>query len=322
MRRQANRLATVLFWTACVPGVAFGQAADLAGRVAKLEQTLSSRGLVDLLNEVEALKREMQNLRGELENQAYTIEELKKSQNAALMDLDRRLQGSPAGTAVNPTPTGMAAPLPTLQAAPADAVAGAPAAEGDLQVQPPPSVDPITGLPTITTVGESGQMSVQPSTPEAQPAPVSTPDAPVAPIATPPTFDDAVSEAAYRDAFGYLKAGDYDQAITAFTTFQQLYPNSQYGDNAQFWLAEAYYVKRDFAAALPEYQKMLVAYPASKKLSHAMLKVGYSYSELGQVAEAVAVLEELQQRFPGTAAAQLAAQRLTHLSSVNAAPAN
>lgn len=317
MRRRANCLASILFWIACVvPGVAFGQATDLTARVAKLEQTLASRGLLDLLNEIEALKRETQNLRGELENQAYTIEQLKKSQNAAYMDLDRRLQGSPTGTAVNSVP----APLPTLQAAPADAVAGAPAAEGNLQVQIPPNLDPFTGLPSgSTSPSDGGQMSVQPSVAEAQPAP--TPGAPVAPIAALPT-DDAGSEAAYRDAFGYLKAGEYDQAITAFTTFQQQYPNSQYGDNAQFWLAEAYYVKRDFAAALPEYQKMLVAYPASKKLSHAMLKVGYSYSELGQIDEARAVLEELQQRFPGTAAAQLAAQRLTQLSSANAAPPN
>ena len=129
--------------------------------------------------------------------------------------------------------------------------------------------------------------------------------------------DDAGSETAYRDAFGLLKSGEYDQAIAAFETFQQQYPNSQYGDNAQFWLAEAHYVKRDFTAALPAYQTMLNRYPASKKLSHAMLKIGYSYSELGQATEARSVLVELQARFPGSAAAQLAAQRIAQLPADN-----
>jgi tol-pal system protein YbgF len=125
--------------------------------------------------------------------------------------------------------------------------------------------------------------------------------------------DDAGSEAAYRDAFGLLKSGEYDRAIAAFETFQQRYPKSQYGDNAQFWLAEAHYVNRDFAAALPAYQQMLAGYPTSKKLSHALLKIGYSYAELGKTAEALQVLNELQQRFPDTAAAQLAAQRIAQM---------
>ena len=134
-----------------------------------------------------------------------------------------------------------------------------------------------------------------------------------APLPTLPTNDDVGSETAYRDAFALLKSGEYDQAITAFEAFQQQYPASQYGDNAQFWLAEAHYVKRDFAAALSAYQTMLSRYPASKKLSHAMLKIGYSYSELGQAAEARTVLAELQERFPGSAAALLAGQRIAQL---------
>ena len=312
--------------------VAFAQATDLPSRVAKLEQSMNNRGLLELLAEIESLKRKVASLRGELETQAFTLEQLKKSQLATYNDLDQRLRAAVPGA-----PGQADAPaLPVLEAAPADAVAGAPAAQGDLQVQSQstrrvaidatapavsPSIDPVTGLPVPPSeqipgsLPPPGQVAMEQPAPgmEATPAPVSTPEMPLPSVPPAATSDDAGSETAYRDAFALLKSGEYDQAIAAFDSFQQQYPNSQYGDNAQFWLAEAHYVKRDFAAALPAYQKMLADYPASKKLSHAMLKIGYSYSELGQTAEAQAVLLDLQRRFPGSAAAQLAAQRIAQL---------
>ena len=307
---------------AALPGTVFGQASDLAGRVAKLEQSLSNRGLLDLLQEIENLKREAAILRGELENQAHALGQLKKSQLAAYGDLDHRMQalGGPGPLAAPPS-------LPVLQAAPEGTVAGAPASQGNLQVHTegnpsatvpaptedsettipaePPAIDPVTGLAT------------PPAPPLSQDGVMPTPGAGVADRQANAASDDAGSETAYRDAFGLLKSGEYDQAIAAFETFQQQYPDSQYGDNAQFWLAEAHYVKRDFTAALLAYQTMLNRYPASKKLSHAMLKIGYSYSELGQTTEARSVLVELQARFPGSAAAQLAAQRIAQLPADN-----
>ena len=340
--RSVNRSILSLVFVAVVataPGVALAQqappAADLPARVARLEQSLNNRGLLDLLAEIEALKREVSALKGELENQAYLLEQQRRAQTAGYADLDARLRaqtGGAAGAVAAP-------PLAVLPASPADAVAGTPAAQGDLQlqmetsataptggaidasglpVQPAPqamtAVDPATGLPMVpAAVGSVPQQ--MPAAPMQAPTPVGgvtpPPAVPAAPVM--PVAEDPVSEAAYQNAFTLLKSGEYDQAIAAFEAFQQQYPGSQFGDNAQFWLAEAHYVKRDFAKALPAYQAMLVTYPASKKLSHAMLKIGYSYAELGQAAEARTVLTELQQRFPGTAAAQLATQRLAQL---------
>lgn len=329
---------------AALPVTVFGQATDLAGRVAKLEQSLSNRGLLDLLQEIENLKREAAMLRGELENQAHALDQLKKSQLAAYGDLDHRMQAL-GGTG----PLAAPPPLPVLQAAPEGTVAGAPASQGNLQVQTEgnpaaavpaptegsdaipagrPMIDPVTGLatPPAPPLSQDGVMpapgaeladQADQADRQANAAPMSAPDATLSPLPVQATSDDAGSESAYRDAFALLKSGEYDQAIAAFETFQQQYPDSQYGDNAQFWLAEAHYVKRDFTAALPAYQTMLNRYPASKKLSHAMLKIGYSYSELGQATEARSVLAELQARFPGSAAAQLAAQRIAQLPADN-----
>ena len=137
--------------------------------------------------------------------------------------------------------------------------------------------------------------------------------APVAPAPGVGTGDTAESEAAYRDAFGMLKAGQYEQSIAAFNNYLQQYPSSQYADNAQYWLGEAYYVMRQYEPAIQQYQKLVNTYPDSQKQSHAMLKIAYSYDELGLAQQAASVLGELKQRFPGSAAARLADERLQRM---------
>ncbi|MGE3774355.1 MAG: tol-pal system protein YbgF [Gammaproteobacteria bacterium] len=333
--------------------------ADLAGRVGKLEQALSNRGLIDLLNEVERLKQENQSLRGQLENLGYEIEQLKKSQTSVYTDLDRRLQAVEGGGVAADGGSAGQGTLPMLAPAPGDAVAGTPAPQSALQVEtetagmaPPADADvglgaappadgaaaldtePMPGpapeeapldangapLPPVKTPSQAGVQPIQPTLapaplPGREAAGVTNPGEVAPPLAQTPTLDDASSEAAYRDAFALLRAGEYDRAVAAFNDFQAKYPQSQYGDNAQYWLAEAHYAKRDYAAAVTEYEKMLANYPQSRKLSHAMLKIGYSYDSLGQAQEARTVLEDLRKRFPGSAAARLAEERLGQLKA-------
>ena len=62
-----------------------------------------------------------------------------------------------------------------------------------------------------------------------------------------------------------------------------------------------------------EYRKLIEVYPESKKRSHAMLKIGYSYHELGEVEKARAVLEDLRNEFSGTTAARLAEERVQRI---------
>jgi len=358
--RRMSMVVAAFAGTLVLPVAAMAQSAqgDLAGRVVKLEQSLNNRGLLDLLNRVESLQQEVQALRGQIENQGYEIEQLKKSQAAVYTDIDRRLQTVEGGAGA-PAAAAGAAPLQMLAPAPGDAVAGTPSPQSALQVEtetlgaPPAAPEVLTGpdglplpgaedsamppavdsaaaldaegmpgalppaLPPPTGGAVAPALAPAPLTGQA-PAGVTGPGETAPPLGQAPTMDDAASEAAYRDAFSLLRAGEYDRAVAAFNDFQTSYPNSQYGDNAQYWLAEAHYAKRDFAAAVTEYQKMLTAYPASRKLSHAMLKLGYSYDSLGQTADARAILEELEQRFPGSAAARLAEERLAQLGAAAA----
>jgi len=127
--------------------------------------------------------------------------------------------------------------------------------------------------------------------------------------------DPVAEQKAYKDAFGLLKSGRYEDAATAFQDFLTAYGQGEFADNAQYWLGETFYVTRQFDLALAEFQTLVMQHPKSQKLTHAMLKIGYIHDELGQPAEARQALGQLIERFPKTTAAGLAKKRLQRLRS-------
>ncbi|HEX6995341.1 MAG TPA: tol-pal system protein YbgF [Gammaproteobacteria bacterium] len=117
----------------------------------------------------------------------------------------------------------------------------------------------------------------------------------------------------YQRAFELLEARRYGDAAQALRRFLEAFPDSALADNAQYWLAETYYVQRDFATALPEFQKVLDLYPQSDKLADSLLKVGYCNYELGRLDAARTALQQVMRNYPGTTAAELATSRLEAL---------
>ena len=117
----------------------------------------------------------------------------------------------------------------------------------------------------------------------------------------------------YDAAFELLKEGRYEEAATAFQQFMAVYPDSALMDNAQYWLAETYYVTQDYAAALPAFQKVIADYPASRKVPDALLKIGYSNYALSKWRDARKALTAVATNYPETTAARLAGQRLDQM---------
>lgn len=117
----------------------------------------------------------------------------------------------------------------------------------------------------------------------------------------------------YEAAFELLKEQRYDAAATAFQQFLSAFPDSPLANNAQYWLAESYYVTDQFAKALAEFQLVVSAYPRSGKIPDALLKIGYSNYELEQWSAARTALQRVTDDFPDSTAARLAAQRLRRM---------
>ncbi len=75
---------------------------DLDDRVSQIERQLKSGALVDLANNVEALKSDVAKIRGQIEVLTYELEQSQKRQRDLYVDLDarmRKLEGAPGASA-------------------------------------------------------------------------------------------------------------------------------------------------------------------------------------------------------------------------------
>jgi len=118
----------------------------------------------------------------------------------------------------------------------------------------------------------------------------------------------------YQLAFDMLKNGRYAESAAAFDQFLEVFPSSPLADNAQYWLAETYYVQRQFTTALPSFQIVIDSYPDSSKLPDALLKIGFCNYELQQWDAARQALMRVSREFPETTAARLASHRVERLA--------
>jgi tol-pal system protein YbgF len=107
----------------------------------------------------------------------------------------------------------------------------------------------------------------------------------------------------YDYAFGLLRSADYPKAEAALQDFLKAHPDHSLAPNAQYWLAETYYVRqkyRESAVAFAEgYQKA----PKGSKAPDNLLKLGMSLAALSQRDDACLTLTQLGREFPDASAA-------------------
>lgn len=266
---------------------------DIGGRLDKLEGTLNNHALLDMLELLESLKIEVTTLRSEIEVQTHTIDQLKQKQRDLYTDVDDRLQrietkgGSGQSLYSDNTKT-------------------------DTKVTEEQQATSGEENVAVTTDEEK---VVATTDSEPKPEPETETENNVVATEEGKPVDPLKAEAVYQKAFKLLQKSQYDQAFVAFKDFLKVYPNSPFSDNAQYWLGEANYVTQKYELAINEYQALCNTYPDSKKVSYALLKIGYSYAELGNDAEAKKILKEVKLQYPGTTVARLANERLRKISS-------
>ncbi len=249
------------------------QLAKLNEDMSRMGRLIDNRAMLDMIQLVDQLSEEISQLNGQIEQQGFDLEGIKKRQRELYLDIDRRLR---------------------------DIESGATAQAGSISV---PQID------TPAPAAASGQQA--PS--EEAPSTTSTQTQTTASITQTPSVTQSEEKAAYQAAFDTLKEGRYKNAKTELKTFLNRYPNSSYAGNAQYWLAEAHYVTRNFEQGIVEFKNVLDKYPSSNKVPDAMLKLGYTFYELKQFPQAKQVLTDLREKFPDETAARLAAKRLDRI---------
>lgn len=119
----------------------------------------------------------------------------------------------------------------------------------------------------------------------------------------------------YEAAWKLLQNKDYRGAIAQFRRFLRRNPNSNFADNAQYWIGESYYALKEFDQAILEFDVVRRQYPNGDKVPAALLKQGYAFAELGDRVDARLILQEVIDRYPQSQEAQKARSKVSSLGS-------
>jgi tol-pal system protein YbgF len=255
-----------------------GQFKNLDARLNELEALMRSRSVIDLFNQVEQIRADMNKLRGQQEVFANELEQTQKRQRDLYVDADTRLRK------LETTATLLAEQNKAQQEQIAKLIAANQAAAANPAQAPAaaPAVVVTTPAPPLTVA--------------AQPAP--------------PAIDLAAEQRSYDQAFNEFRNGRYTEAATAFLGFLKNYPRSALAPSAQYWVGNSLFGRKDFRGAIREQRVLVSQYPDSSKVPDALLNIASSHRELNEPADERRALQELISKYPASDAAVKAKQRL------------
>ncbi|MCE5283727.1 MAG: tol-pal system protein YbgF [Deltaproteobacteria bacterium] len=139
------------------------------------------------------------------------------------------------------------------------------------------------------------------------------------PSAAPPTKEAPAKgaktdkEALYAAAYELFRDAKYERARESFENFLKQYPDTEFSDNAQFWIGECYYFEKKYEKAIIEYDKLVKNFPEGNKVPYALLKQGLSFLKLGDKASAKLLFQQVIKDFPNTSQARIARARLLEI---------
>jgi tol-pal system protein YbgF len=281
---------------------------------ARYSITAEDRAAQLTLTQIEALQKEISELRGTIELQEHEMNQLKKSQQDFYIDLDRRLNV-----------------LQLSQPRPANGVSNTPKSQKSTTPAPAAAIMPVIPSPTKSISMGTAEAPKSNKTNPTEAATTAT-----LPIATmaPPSKSAVVAQKltpkvssstgslseqeAYEAAYGFVRTKRYPEAVAAFQEYLNRFPNGEYAAHAHYWLGEVYMAqwqtdktKVSFLdKAGTEFSSITTQFPNHPKAVDATLKLGLIEFDKGNEAAAIQHLTEVKTRFPGTAAARIADTRL------------
>ena len=234
----------------------------------------------------EAMRREIEKVRGEMEELRYRIDRTAKARPAVpaasaaqVQNLEDRLNSLERQIVVRRETPIPPHPLPTVETPAPPAPAEAPQVAA-VPTPSSPSLPPVLSLP----IEDEILLAKEP--PEVQ--------------------DD------YRGAWQALNGQQYDKAIQQFRTFQRKNPASELADDAQYWIGESYFTRRDYNRAILEYNDVL-KYRKGDKVPAALLRQSEAFVEIGDKTDARLILQKLINDHPNSRQAKDARERLQNL---------
>jgi tol-pal system protein YbgF len=224
------------------------------------------------------LEGELRSLTGRVEELSYAQSQVSGRLDKALQDYEFRIgkleQGGPAAAAPSSEP-------PQGQPGQARQTASA-----------PPPANPNLGAPPrdLGTVPADRVTSVPPQT--------------GGDAARPPPPAAASPQEQYDYAMALLtRDQNLPEAEKALRTFIDNNPTSPQVSNAQYWLGETYFARKDYQQAASTFAEGYKKYPKSAKAPDTLLKLGMSLGHLNKRKEACSVYSRLLESHPTASAA-------------------
>ncbi|WP_165078502.1 MULTISPECIES: tol-pal system protein YbgF [unclassified Desulfovibrio] len=265
----------------------------------------------DTWNQMQAMRQELNTLKGQMDDLnnaggARALVDRVRRHDAALRQVNTTMAmnldlGEPM-SAASSAPA-MAQPVmaqPATAATPADGAAS--------QAQPPV---PMGGLAAAGAAGAAGATGAAatgsyglPADGSAGSIPAQAPSgstwgqADPKPVAQVPQKD--ISLALFDAGVNAYNARKYEEAQRSFTDFLKNYKDHSQAAEAQYYLAECYFQRNQFADAALAYDKVIKQYPKSSSAPGAYLKQGISFSKIGQAAAAKARMQEVISKYPNS----------------------
>jgi tol-pal system protein YbgF len=122
---------------------------------------------------------------------------------------------------------------------------------------------------------------------------------------------DRVYSATYND---YLM-GNFALAINGFQDFLASFPESEYADNAAYYLGDCYLQQGRYELAIQAFDQVINLYPKGDKTPVAYFKKAFALQQMQKFDDAIDSLKKLRRLFPKSQEAELAQQELVKLGA-------
>jgi tol-pal system protein YbgF len=260
------------------------------------------------------LEAQMRDLTGHVEEFINQIEQIRQRVEQIAGDVETHFNQAPAGAgplaAANPAPArpGLAGP-----ARPARQFAAEPPGAADEPLMPPRHASgaaPGSAIPPGTAVAPpSGAAPGGPApifgtlTPPGSPS-AAAELANAAPAGHPPAGGSLPGGTAieqYNHALGLLKQASNPAAEAALKDFISQHPKDPMAGNAQYFIGDIYYERREYAEAASAFAEGYKRYPKSAKAADNLLKLGMSLARANQKDNACLAFRQLDHDFPNPA---------------------
>ncbi|MCC6953040.1 MAG: tetratricopeptide repeat protein [Deltaproteobacteria bacterium] len=119
---------------------------------------------------------------------------------------------------------------------------------------------------------------------------------------------DAATE--YRQSLQFLRAGNFDRALTGFTNFIAQNPGTAFTDSALFWSGVCYEKMNQLDRAIGAYSDVFQRFPAEDFVPPSLYRLGDTFEKMGSSKEASFAFQKLVDEHPRSNEAQRARERL------------